>query len=910
MSPIQQDPGSEIEDFVRARLGQREAHFVFPSQAAADSWARSVPRRFGLKAVETGRFVSWDRFKELLLSRQKSERPAERLSRTLWAAGIVARQAKQPFLSRILGPGKPSSAFVSWLSRLPPALPLLALAARSAPADDGLADLAILHGEYARFLADKGLYEPAWEKLPVPEVDERWYIIASPLIEDFDTYAELLAAAAPAVELVPLPGARPARLYRFPNAFEELRWVFLKVAALLDSGTRPEDIAVTIPGLDQSAPQVGRAAWLAGVPVAIREGEFLSASPYARVLAAIAKAVSSGFAFEETKALLLDRFAAWKPGAAKAARDLVGFGIEYHAYAPYVEKGKRIDIWEESFALCGGPANLPLRDFYRRLKRDLRRIAEAPHFSALREAILAFRSSWLDESLWPEEERRRVERIMAELADLAMTEKELGAQGSLPEPLDLFLRVLGELRYVPRGEGRSVSVYPYRVSALLAVEQHFVLGCSQNATRVSYAPIPFLREDQKDELGRKDREATADFATAYAHDGRSIFSYAEEGFDGWSAPAPFFLAPGAPPVAESEDYEALREGDPLRAEAAAFRGEAALPRRLLGMQKRAAAHAAVSLGPKGVDYGAAGTLAGPGARELVLSRRRLPDGRLRLPATQLEEYLSCPFAWLLSRGLRLEEEPGGVGFFDARLAGEMAHAAIRRLFAAIGDTGPFETARLPAYRGLVGPAIASVLPVFAREKGPFLVPMFSAYAPLLEDRLNRLVEAETWMEGWEAGEFEAKLQKDYPELGLVLEGRTDRLASSGGSWAIIDFKKKALPRKAELIVAPADPAGEPDAGSLAKLQIAAYVALCEATRGKVVRAAYWSIEEAKRLVVLGPGGLRAESGYEGELAALDQAIAYIAAGLAAGDFSLASGDSLACESCNWAAVCRCRYATE
>ncbi len=901
-----------VESILAGAIADRATSFVFPSQAAADSWSRRVPALFAVKAVETDRFMGWDRFKESLLSPHRAERPADRISRSIWAAGVVARQTESPFLRRLLGPFPPPPAFSGFLARIPPSLAAIPSSVESS-GDELLADLEILRTDYAAFLEAKGLFEPSWEELPGSRAESRYIIIAPELMEDFEGHAAALEGDAN-IQLRRMPRPSVPELYKFPNIFEELRWAFLEIAALLDGGVRPEDIALTLPSLDEAAPHALAAAERCGVPVALREGELLSASPYGRLLRAMSECSRTRFAFEETKALLLDRFVSWKGGMREAARDLVRFGIERHAFAPYVDAGRSVDAWEESFALRASSRELDLRDFYRRLKKSVLAVAEAETFRALEAAIVAFRETFLDESSWDEAELKRVQRAMVELGSLVRAEDELASSGRVPDPFGLFLRGLGELRYVPRNPAPAVPIYPYRVSALAASRHHFVLGCSQEGIGVRYAIASYLRDDQKEKLGLVDRDASDDFAAAYALDAHARFSYAEEGIDGWNAPSPFFFGssaggsgalsagrarPGPPP-----DFADVRKRDPLRAETEAWKSGGALPPALLGFQKAAAAEAQASLGDKGSDYSRPAARADAGAREAVLGARRTQAGLLRLSVTELENYLACPFAWLLARGLGLEEETSGVGFFDARLAGEMAHAAVGRLFARIAESGPFSSARLGFYLSFVHPAVASVLPEFARKEGPFLVPMFSAYAPLLEDRLGRLLAAESWMEGWNAGDFERSFEKKYLERGVVLQGRVDRVARRGEDIALVDYKKRVLPRKTDLVA-------DTSAGTaLAKLQIAAYVALCESELGRVERAAYWSIEDARRLVVVGPEGLRDREGYGVELAAFELSLAAVADGLSRGDFGLAPAGGESCETCGWSAVCRCRYATE
>jgi hypothetical protein len=918
------------ESWLESGLGplvhDRSLILVFPSQAVADAWAEVAPRRFDLEAIERDRFIGWDRFKERLLSAHRSEKPANRISHTIWAADIVARQAEKPFLKRLAGPGKPSPAFVSFFAGLPPSLkratilPKGARAAALFEADDIFSDLLCLREDYSEFLARHGLFEPGWEDIEALPPREGYVIVAPELMEDFRFHEAALASLAPAVRLLPLPAEKKGTsIVRHENSFEELRSAFLSVGRLLDEGVRPEDIVVTLADFAVAAPYALRAAALAGVPVALKAGSPLSASPFGRLLREIGAAASGGFDFEVLRPLLLDRFLAWKD--AQAVRDLVRFGVERHAYASYAVAGRKVDIWEESFKVTQGPREL--RDFYRRLKVDLIAIAEAKDFDGLKKAIFAFRGGFLEEEGWTEAERHQVERAMAELASLASAEEELGAAGRLPSPFSLFLASLEATTYVPQGSGgATVAIYPYRVSALHPARHHFVIGASQNGIRVNYPGLAFLREDQKEILGDVSRDASMDFALAYALSAADQrFSYASESFSGWAVAHPFF--PGDPVSAPRGDVAC-----PVTAEAAAWRGEAPLPSRVLGFQRSAFLAALPSLeeaAPRFRD-----SAAGTAAMKAILPRVKAAEGGIRLSATALKEYLACPFSWLLSRALRLEAFETGVDFFDARLAGDMAHAALKRLLEAMDKLGPITPAHLPEYRAEASRAVSAVLPDFAFREGPFLVPMFEAYSPLLVDRLRRLADALVAEPGWMAGELELGLSRAYPELDVVLEGRIDRLgrrmATDGDEYAIVDYKKRYTPKPAELLstsrldakassaegkeVALNKGAKGAKSGELGDYQIAVYRALCAAAGKKVERAAYWSIEDAKELIVVGPGGLIAADDCEPEDAALAGAIQEVVGRLRRGDFQPASAGSGACSGCDWKSVCRERYATE
>lgn len=925
-----------LEALLAPRIKDRGQSFVFPSQSVADAWALEAPLRFGLKTVECGRFLGWDRFRDEALAAKGRGKQADDFVHMVWAAGIVARQRERPFLRRIAGPGKPSEAFVPFFAKLPPSLEKAGRAIgrteptidRAGPAgDETLSDLLLLRDDYAAFMERHGLFEPAWESISMLPGEGGWLIIAPELMEDFAGFRPGLERLAPRVSLCPLPAAKEGLkdtiLYKFANSYEEIRWAFLEIGRLLDEGVPPGEIAVTAADLEAARPYIARAAALAGVPAAVKGGSPLAASPFGRLLKEIGEASASGFDFEPLRTLLLDRFANWKQ--AGAARGLLDFGIERHAYASYSSKGTMVDIWEASFA--SAPGSQGIRDFYRELTKALRCIASASSFSNLRIAIVAFRKRFLDESGWSETEEREIERAMVELDGLAKAEREYADEGGLLSPFGLFLKALETTTYVPQGAssgGASVPVYPYRVSALHPARHHFVLGASQEGISVAYSGLPFLREDQKARLGSPDSDASPDFAAAYAASARgTVFSYAEESFSGWSVPHPWFArraeasgngnGNGSPRL--PGNFAALRSSCPLASEAAAWRGECGLPERLLGAQIAAFDSALPSLrAPASRFAKARASAVSLGA---LLPRITRQDGLLRASATMLKEYSGCPFAWLLARGLRLEEEASGIGFFDALLAGDMAHAALRVLLADMGRLGPIEARHREAYSACVKDSLASVLPGFEAKEGPFLVPMFEAYAPLLGDRLERLVDALVEDPGWEAGKLEEAFERAYPGLGAVLEGRIDRLArlAESGSHEIIDYKKRTLPRKESLkstARAAAEQGGEAQAGELGDYQMPAYVALCEAAGLKVEAAAYWSIEDAKWLKVMGPeaevAGTRAE--YAPEMAAFEAALGRVLAAMRQGDFRPSGGDTGACEGCGWKAVCRTRYATE
>jgi len=914
-----------LRDLIEARLADGKSVLVFPSQVAADAWAIEALGMGGGGAVDPDRLVVWDRFKERFLSTRRDDRPANRVTRTLWAALVVSRQTREPFLERILGSGKPSPSFVGFLSTVPPALAAIArglensLDARLGQ-DPLILDLLRLHEDCRRFMETRSLFEPSWERPSVLRLDRPHLLVAPELVEDWDEWRDHLEGIE-GFATWPLPVVGAARVDRptvdsakadtagagtatallsYENAWEEYRDVFLRIAALLDSGIRADEIGVTVSDLDAARPWVEEAAAKAGVPLVVRSGLPLASSPFGRLLAAIGAATESGFGLPAMKALLLDRFAVWKE--AEAATNLVRFGIEHHAFASWTRGSATIDVWEESFRVTGRTG---LRSWYRLLRRALLDMAGARDFRALGQAVTAFRKQFLDEDGWSSEENRLVERCMEELAALGRAEADYARGERLPSPFALWMATLRSEGYVPQRHGAFVQVYPWRVSALLPFKYHFLLGCGFDAVAVRYGAENFLREDQKEALGRSGRDATLDFLRAYLLSGDLVFPcHATEEIGGWSAPHPFFSAASTKPGRETTAEIPLAP-DPLALEGLAWAGLGEIPTRLLPMQKAA-------FDP--VDTR---------ALEALLPRLSR-EGRLRMSHTLLDEYRACPFRWLVARALRVEEEILDPGFFDALLAGDMAHRAIEHLFEGMRGFGLITGSHLDEYRRLAAEAPAAILPEFARDKGPFLEPMFEAWSPLLADRLLRLVDHLASDPGWEVGELESAKEFVISEDNIVLEGRIDRLARRGEELAIVDYKKRRMPAKAALVVAKESAGdgasgegedaaddeargGDIVAGELANTQIASYVSLVEAGGERVKRAYFWSIEDAKDRVVIGDDGLRPPGGYGMEIASFRELLSRAAKGIREGRFGWAAPSSPACRNCRVKPVCRSHY---
>ncbi|HOX33347.1 MAG TPA: PD-(D/E)XK nuclease family protein [Spirochaetales bacterium] len=907
-----------IPDQVIASLAaDRSARFVFPSEICAEAWLRRSLRLGlgGRRALESDRFLGWDRLKEEA-SAADGRRPADDCLRRIFAARLLADNARRPFLSALIPPQHAASwrPFAAYLASRLPRLGLLpeALAAAGLPGAEGepeAADWLEARRRYEAFLAEKGRFEPSYEPRSLRLPRGSSVIFYPELIEDFEEYRTALvrgSAEGAAARLVALPAEMPrARLRRPGTALAELRGTLSEIGALLDAGAEASEIAVTVAGLERYRPYLEREAALLSVPIAARSGGSLSASPGGRLFAALRDAYSSGFSYDSLRDLLSSPAWPWKePGYGRA---LLEAGRRLHAIAPWPEGGRPVDAWERS--LEG-----QLLRWYGGLKRRVSAIAQAPGFGSLLKAYGAFKGEFLSAEGWDPAADLTLARCVVELEKLAAAQEELGIE--VEDAFGIFARGLESARYVEAGSRAGVPVYEWRVAAGSYPERHYLLGASQDALETPARSFDFLGESLRRKLSSAlyrdpeaaGRDAAPDFIKAYALSGsRVVFSCPESGWDGDQA-VNGLLAQAAEPEPEAAIDPSYRE------EAAYLAGEGPRPERTHRIQAAGRA-AAAEAGSPGSGEGA---FLAPAAARAVFDRltRAASDGRVMrcIDSTAIDYYLACPYAYLYLRLLGAGAEASGIEFADAFFLGDAYHEALALLFARVREEdGSFRPERVGAYRSLLGPCLDEAFARLARQRGAFVRVVLAAYRGRLEAYLANLLEREAERFGaLEVGPLEAELELEYPEAagGVLLRGRIDRISRSARGAVIVDYKKGRLPDKRSVA---------PDgSGSIAEAQLPCYLRLASASGEELDSAWYLTIEGDGRRA---PGsGACAFGDREGAyvpreeldalLKAFDAALERTVEGIAAGSFPFAPKDEQreACRDCGARGICRERYA--
>lgn len=811
-------PLDQVESAIRSYLDDPAARFVFPSSVAADHWLKEATRLGPREAVARERFMSWDSFKEAAVAADlPGRRPASSELRLVFCADLLSRNAEKPFLSTIVPPEHRESwkPFAPSLSSSLPATIRLGESGGRGPSRAGrsgaLADYRALRERYRAFLEERGFYEPSWESRRFDARGVKWNIFFPELIEDFSEYESVLSGRPESeVRIVRDRPPRSGVLVEHPSLLGEIRWALEGIGRAIDEGRAcPDEIAVTVPGFSALKPYIEREAAVFGIPVDFRSGTSLAEYPAGRFFSLIARAVDSGFSFQDLRDLLLSGGIPWRER--EEARRLVEFGLRYTVLCPWTEGGRRVDPWIATFARSGERKSGP-ESFYRGLSAQLGEFPKARSFSQLKAAWFAMSHSLLDGEGFPEDLDRVFARCVAAMDELGRAQRDAGLEEA-PWAFSLFLQSLSSQRYVPRTTPGGVRFYDYRVSAGIRPKIHYILNASQHALDVRTGGCPFLREDLRAALSLEERDSSEDFIRRYAESGREVhFSCSATGLDGAQIPHGYFLG-----ERDDRDRPATVRG-PSGREEEYWRGKADFPERIARVQRKGMESAARSAFlPLGADFRSA---ADSGWGELAA------EGVTSLNVSMINAYRACPFAWFFGQRLKARTDESGISSFDAKFQGIAVHAALQRLYEEIARLGPMSKASLGEYQELVPAAMEAAIRECERDRGGFAGVVLRAGREGTEAVMRSALEADCQaFDGLRVFGVEMDIDVQDDAIGYAVSGRVDRLMEGPQGLWIVDYKTGNLAMK--------DYAPEGDDGVRRDLQMPAYARLL-AAKGRVV----------------------------------------------------------------------------
>ena len=871
-------------------LMEQDLRMVFPSEVSAGWWRRAAAVHSG-GAVRSERFISWDRFKEATFERRRRERPSNNILRMLFANDLLERNRRDQqgaLFERFISPEyrESSPAFASAIVSLLPTLELLLErldrvdATTSPPEAAGrralFTDLRLLHAEYRAFLERHGLFEPAYLKAEERMPEGRHLLVCPEALEDFAEFADPVARMS-SVEVYPVPGSLgPCTLWRFENSVQEIQAAVSQLEELLDAGVPQSDIAITVCEDERYLTELFSRAALREVPLQARYGGPLTELAGGRLMLRIEELGAASFAVSELGSLLLDQ--ALPVRDRELAKRVVELGVRHGCIGGDPPGGP--GAWERAFSngdvgrgaagantaganTAGGNTAGGARQearYFRTLRSAVSEVRRAESFSALRTALNKFLNAFLDTDSWDEEGKRTLQWAQDLVAELRDIERELSLV--VGNPWRVFLRLLQTRRYVPLRRPAAIPVYLYRVGAGIAPRYHFVLGASQQATRVSVDPFGYLSADLKDDLELPEHDITEDVLRLFSHSGSELrMSFAVESFGGRRLTPPLFLREGRVREPTAEMRTGWAELDCYRTELqAVVDGRAAA--RLYRRQHAGLSAAAVSgCGEGGCELDE-GPISDDGLRRRVHERLRRDD-ELRLSSTHLQSYAACPFEFLIRHGVgvrRVEYQAAPEAPVEI---GTLYHTALERLCREIKAADAcIRVEHRPRYQELLSNVIATVVERdLPRDTG-----IASAFVPALRMRMARqlalfldglldrfrdhaILETEAWRVAPVQAAFvetDAEEERGAEAVGFI--GKLDLILQrpADGATIVLDYKLGATPKKRDLLALLDE---QPQ--TVPAFQMAVYAELLEHTQPPFGAALYYSIKDNRFSAALG-----------------------------------------------------------
>jgi RecB family exonuclease len=883
-----------IAELIHRNLSDSRRVFVFPAEISARFWLKKS-LAFA-PTLDARRFLSWDQFKKTAFCYPAAGKAATAAVRTLFIAGFLEQNRRQGRLETLIPPDHAgnSPAFQQSLERILPTLHRL----REIPslAAGKKRDLDLLFREYTALLAREKLFEPGYT-LPEFIPGGRRYLLFFPdVIQDYSLYDGLLAREAGITTVSPPPRGADTPLLAFENSDEELRWLLLRIAALLDAGVDAQEIVVSAASLETLEDPLRRGSLLYEIPLRFHGARALAGYPEARFFTSLAECAASGFALEPCQALLLDHALPWRDRS--LARRLIRFGSDYRLISAAGEK----DLWQSAFRRAARSGTPPgelaaLRAFYSKLSARCLGIVGAGSFARLKEALAAFTGDLFSAPEWSATGKKRFEYALRVLDELMEAEPHLPG---CPRPFALWQNSLRQRPYVARESGGGIAVYPYRVASGIYPDYHFIINASQQATRHVVKRLPFLSLDEEELMAGAEQDFSPHHIDLYAASGRNVsFSYARGGLESSQLPPASFVIRGR--IIDAADQRRLLAADPYGTEQAAWAG-AEFPAAVFQLQRQgfAAAERSVLL-PRTRDY-AAGAPADPVLAAALAAEMADSAGFLRITPTALEAFRGCAFRFLLQRGAGIEELEYRPPLFTPRESGELMH----RIFQVFNQELmrrrlEMRVENLPLFAELLTRALAAAAAGYARSRPLPPRPVWR----LLLDRIGKLIRGAVELEchslpGQELLFAEHRLELRRNEDRVLLSGKIDRISRLGGEQLLLDYKKNRLP-------SPADIFGDDPVS----FQMPFYIHLMRENDLPVSRALYYSLEQQSLRPVFSVRGksMTDPEGLESCLAGLAERIGEMARGIRGGLYPAASEpEGRKCGSCGFRGVCRERYA--
>lgn len=793
--------------------------FVFPSRIASRLWFQKSLSITGLGTIPSENYMSWDGFKEsCLVSQAASLSPVSNTVRRIFAQYISrlnSEEAKdgEPLFKFLIPEdyAETGAVFSEWIAGILPQLDHFEkrYADKSSDflEDDEMRDYLFLKNEYNDFLKKNSLFEPSWVSSEFYSYQKKYIIIYPELMEDFGEHAELLRQQEE-ISYIPCSKFNQKKnlIDVYKNSRSELKNTVLQIEKLLSEGVRADEIAVSVPDIENYAAYIKREFYLRGIPAEFRSGFKLGLEQAGKLFSLIYDCVQNNFAFEFIKPIVLNKHIPWKDR--EGAEALIDYGVKNNCAVSWKENKEDAvykNIWIESFKINYEKDEIEVeqkkkaRDWFYSFYYAVNRICESKTFADLQKNYFLFRNELIDENLFSEKDNAILGRCISCLQELLYLEDKFEAY----MPCDRFKFFISELDkaiYVPQNTGLAVSIFPYRVAAATPFNYHFVLNCSQNHTNIIYNKLSFLRKDKREALGVFETDASSYFFEAYTESSNAVFSFSPHNFNSYLIINNLFeisedeeiknIERINKKIKELKSYDSFLLDYPEEKEDASEKTSA-----IYKVQKNAASTFSTLKRKKKFSYLQNSYDKISEELNSYMEENLFKEGALKLSQTDLKIFTECPVLWFLEKVLSVFSENYDAGIFDARNIGNLSHNVLEILYKEIGSTDKyFNSKNLDNYIERASLIFDDLAEKSIDFRGALAKPFIQSLKKRVMGAVNFVLESDaSLLDG-----YEPKWVEEWIEIennGILYRGKIDRASfpKDERSGVIIDYKTNNMP---------------------------------------------------------------------------------------------------------------------
>lgn len=799
-----------IEKIIKEHGNNLNNVFVFPSRIASMLWFQKSLPITGLKTIPAENYISWDVFKEQnLVSDSRGLTAVSQIVRSIFAAYMCKKNSEAadggaPLFKTIIPAeyAKNGSIFSEWLAGVLPQLDHFekrCIKAAELSNDEETSDYLLLKEHYGEFLQNNSLFEPSWFSSEFFSHGKKYFIIYPELMEDFSEHAELLNSCKE-VTYIQCPQFKNGNVTTdiYSNARSELRSTVLQIEKLLSENVSADEIAVSVPDIDNYSAYIKREFELRNIPIEFRSGFNLGKEQAGKLFSLIYDCVQNNYSFEFLKPVILSNHIPWKNKSGIQA--LIEYGVKNNCAVSWKEKSEDIqykNIWIESFKINYEYTEEEIfekekaKEWFYNFYYAANKMYSSKTFDELQKNYFIFIELCINSNEFSEKDNAILGRCISVLQELLYLEKKIKEY----MPKDIFKFFVSQLEkeiYVPKNTGCAVSVFPYRVAAGTPFHYHFVLNCSQKYTGIIYDKLSFLRKDKREVLGVFETDASSYFFHAYSETAHCIFSFTEHSFDGYLIINSLLENEEEHKNNTEEKIASLKIYDSF------YNEEAAEEKMKIYKMQKIGADTENDF--KYINFFSYIKDKYENRCRLLseyITENQFKNALVKVSQTDLKDFYICPSFWLLKKILKITSEEYDASIFNVRNIGILCHEVLKSLYSKIQKEDVyFNACNIEKYKTTAEDEFNNIINVKSLFKGALAKPFIQSLKQRVLDVVNYVLQTDALLlNGYTPKWVEEKIEFEDAENNIYYNGQIDRVSfpAGGDTCVIIDYKTNNMP---------------------------------------------------------------------------------------------------------------------